>query len=333
MEVAMKKKNFIVPLLIFSVAFFVQCSDDPVEPANDHPAWKAGGNGGGGGGGNGGGGGGGGHTEVAGNNLSFPALLADGYALTPVTPPLFTVVYAGDYTGLTAEQIAFLIDNGPWYPQQTEGNTWQADYETASGPTDIDWIDWGDAIEAVNPKLGRPYRLELSIYVTLETTLTGYTMAELEFPSSQDELQGTNTSTYEGDYAAVASPKGRLVVQRTEGVDPSTLVWNEEAGKWDGAEAPETGFGFGVENNVGGKLIYGTSLKGWKPDQLGAYRITFDLYASDVSLVTALIGNYAPTGFIEVIQGETNTPVVDMTNDLTYVDVTVVAGGGGGGGH
>jgi len=164
--------------------------------------------------------------------------------------------------------------------------------------------------------------------------MEAFTMAELEYPSSSSELQGTNTLTYFSTVASVASPKGKIVVQRTEGVDPATLTWDQVAGKWVGAEDPIP-VAFQVENNVGGKLIFGASLKGWKPAELGAHRITFYLDGSIASLASAQIGNYDGNGssFTPVIEGETNTPVVDAVNDLTFVDVTVTDGGGGGGGH
>jgi hypothetical protein len=275
--------------------------------------------------------------ESAVNNLSFPALTADGYSITPISVSKFDVPYTGEYPGLTAEQIAILDPDGdpltnPWYAQKTAGNVWQADFH-ALGSEAINWIDWGDAIEATDPKIRRPYRLELSIYVAgLSEPMTGYVMAELEYPSSSNELQGTNTNTYESVIASVASPKGKLVVQRFD--DPSALTWNASLGQWDGAETPET-ISFAVELNVGGKLIFGASTGGWKPTLAGDYRITFFLESgSIVDLRSASIGNYDGVNktFIEVVQAENNQPYVDATNNLTYVDVQVTTGGGGGGG-
>lgn len=274
---------------------------------------------------------GGGHTETAGNNLSFPAILLDGYTVTDVTEDLFTVVYDGAYEGLTAEQIAYLQDNGPWYPQKTEGNIWQAGYYPDTS-IEIHWIDWGDAIEAVDPKIGRPYRLELVLYVELGVPMQAFTMAELEFPSSKNELQGTNTNEYYCYVASVASPNGHIVVQAIDGnADPSALDWNGT--EWIGAGAGEVvPVGFGVENNVGGKLIFGASTGGWKPTATGNYRITFYVAGGNVDLSYAAIGNYNGDGesFTEVIEAENNTPIVDVEHNLTYVDVTVTNAGGGG---
>ena len=324
--------KFFSLIFVFSLALFlVQCTDPPVTQPDESLALYAGGNGNGG---NGGGGGGGGHTETMGNNLSFPALLADGYSVTQIIETLFEVPYTGPYEGLTPEQIAWLEANGPWYAQKVEGNVWQADYSIEASTVSVNYIDWGDAIEAVNPKMGRPYRLELVLYSDVEG-MTAYKMAELAYPSSKDETQGTNTNTYESIYASVASPNGEIVVQRFEGVDPNTLTW--DGTKWVGAEAPVP-ISFQVENNVGGKLIFGASMKGWKPTELGAHRITFYVAGGNVNLSTAYIANYTVDELgqvypMPVAVGETNTPMVDAVNNLTYVDVVVTTGGGGGGGH
>lgn len=333
-------KKMLSMLVILGMVFFVQCTDDPVNPVQETYKAK-----GGGGGGNGGGPGGGGHTETAGNNLSFPAFIADGYAVSLIPPESFSfaVAYAGDYAELTQDEIDWLIANGPWYPQKTEGNLWQAEFSVVTVGVgeyfDIDYIDWGDAIEAVDPKIGRPYRLELVLYVDLDVPMVAYPMAELEYPSSKNELQGTNApnegvGTYLSNVASVASPNGEIVIQRTEGVDPSLLTWNAAEGVWDNAASPEP-IAFSVENNVGGKLIFGASLKGWKPSELGDYRITFYLYNSDLNLSNAQIGNYnGITNSVDLVtETENNLPIVDNINNLTYVDVTVTTGGGGGGGH
>jgi hypothetical protein len=51
-----------------------------------------------------------------------------------------------------------------------------------------------------------------------------------------------------------------------------------------------------------------------------------------VNLSTAAISNYLGNGEF-MPGGERNFPVVDVDNNLTFVDVNVVPGGGGGGGH
>ena len=297
-------------------------------------AAKGPGPGGGGGGGGGGkpGGGGGGHTETQGNNLSFPVLLADSASITPITATLFDVVYEGPYTGLTQEQLDYVLANGPWYAQKMEGNVWQAGFQKAGAEGEHDatvyFVDWGDAMESVDPKINRPYRLELALYAQLTDPMTAYKMAELAFPSSPQETQGTNSTTYDSYFATIATPKGKLVVQK---YDPNAvLTWNGTS--WDGADPPAA-VSFAQELNVGGKYIFGASTGGWKPTEFGEYRITFYFESgSVVSLADAEPGDY--NGGVPIIPkvGERNTAVVDSVNNITYIDVTVVQSGGGGGG-
>ena len=289
--------------------------------------------------------------EAQGNNLSFPALAVDGYAISPIVDTQFTVPYHGEYPGLTAEQIAALGE-GAWYPQKTEGNTWQADYLTEQ-QVDVSYVDWGDNIEAVNPKIGRPFRLEIQLYKQLQewtdfdpasNGMTGYLMALLEYPSSANEQQGTNTMTYEGNFATVVSNVWKLGIQYCGDGIPGDLYWDGSAWLSATTTCTDVPVSFAVELNVGGKLIFGGSQGGWKPRNAGLYRITFySPVGTNLSLADAEVANYAdfavpPTPVVLVSESDSDegdegvaTPVVDAVNNISYVDVQVVAGGGGGG--
>lgn len=309
-----------------------------VAPAAKPPG--AGGGGGGGGSGGGGGGGGGGETTV-GNNLSFPVILAGGITLSaaPIPNPTLTVPYTGPYTGLSAEQLA-IAQGDTWYAQKVDGNKWQADFKTVGGDYGSsvvvpEYIDWGDNAESVNPKLNTPFRLEVTLYDDVSDALmNGYEMAVLAFPSSSREVQGTNGETYDSNWATVASTSPKLVVQHIEGA--TSLAWNDSLGYWTGVnvDAPETGFGFGPELNVGGKYVYGASQGGWKPDEIGKYRITFYLPSSSQIDFTegTQVGDFADFSTVTTAadEGGVAQAIVDPTNNLTYIDVTVTAGGSGG---
>lgn len=313
--------------VLFLSFLLIQCSDPTVNPVNTELTCSKGPGGGHGGGG------GEEPPETATNNLSFPALLADGFALIPITESLTDtfIVNADNCVGLTAEEIAALELSGPWFAQKVTGNVWQGEYADYTG-TPVTFIDWGDAMESVDPKMRRPYRVEFGVYVELATPMNAYTMALLAYPSSKDETQGTNGVLYPCNYATVASPLGNCVIQKFNPAD--SLAWNPVTNQWDGAEAPQTGFGFAQELNVGGKYIFGASLGGWKPTELGEYRITFYFpTGSTVDLSTAEVGDYNDGAPIIPKIGENNTAVVDPDNNLTYMDVTVTQGGGGGGGH
>ena len=238
--------------------------------------------------------------------------------------------YSGTYPGLTDEEIADREANGPWYAQKTQpANQWRADHAIATGAA-VTFVDWGDNIESVNPKLRRPFRLEVTLYQALATPMQGYVMALLENPSSPDELQGTNGQQYDSQFATVISNSPKLAIQYL-GISMPTdeLTWDGSA--WSqGTDVPVT---FAPELNVGGKYIYGASQGGWKPTDQGFYRITFFVPAGGVSLESAVIGNYATFSMpaaLEADEGGAATPVVRGDLNLTYVDVEVLGGGGGG---
>jgi hypothetical protein len=290
--------------------------------------------------------------EVQGNNLSFPALAVDGYAINPIALSQWTVPYTGPYTGLTPDAIELLADSGPWYAQKTEGNTWQADYLTNQS-VNVTYVDWGDIIESNNPKVGRPFRVEVQLYKLLNAwedfepgvnSMTGYVMAMLANPSSPDEVQGNNKATYDGNLATVVSNLWKLRIQKCGSAIPETtdLYWNVDRWVSPTITCTDEPIAFAVELNVGGKLIYGASTGGWKVKTAGWYRITFyGPPTTNLSLVGAVVADYddfdsAPVEepVLAAEEGETGaaTPVVDDANNISYVDVLAVASGGGGGG-
>lgn len=314
---------FTIPILCISMVFFVQCSKDVSDPdTNNYNVKKGPGSGG--------------HTETATNNLSFPVYAMDGFTITPLPATTFTVPYNGPYTGLSAEELAAL-EGYTWYAQKVTGNKWQAQFSQQSQPTEVTFIDWGDVLESVNPKIGRPTRVELTLYKDVsDAPMTGYTMALLAFPSSKDETQGTNTVTYPGNWATLVSSTPKLVIQFLS-VPTAELLWDGTMWTGDGVGAPVTGFGFAPELNVGGKYIFGASTGGWRPTVAGVYRITFYIPAAGSNiLLTELtgIGNYPGNTddglWIIPTEGGAGKPVVDPINNLTYIDVTVTSGGGAG---
>ncbi len=271
---------------------------------------------------------GGGETTAT-NNLSFPALAVDGFAITPAAAPTFTVAYAGTYPGLTADEIAVAQASGPWFSQKVTENRWQAEFAN-QGQVDVTYIDWSDNMESVSPKLRSPFRIEMVLFKALDTPMTAYTMGLLEYPSSSNELQGTNATTYPSSYATVISAKPKLGIQYLGSSAPTDLMWSTD--HWvtsTGTTPAQVAVSFAPELNVGGKYVFGASSGGWKPTSQGYYRITFYLpTGSGVNLALGTIAN-AATGFTPPTEGVA-TAVVDAVNNLTYIDVLVKASGGGG---
>jgi len=121
--------------------------------------------------------GGAGETEVAGNNLSFPVIWSDGVAKTlrgtegmdPLTGGTWWYWWGGGFDEEENPLFCapdpdddFFCDDGVddshgaepggherVYPQQDADNVWQAGTIIPDDQVIIDWIDWGDNLEAV----------------------------------------------------------------------------------------------------------------------------------------------------------------------------------------
>lgn len=312
--------------------------------------------------------GGGGHTETVGNNLSFPVIWSDDNSR------LELLGMSGD-TSLEVVWPEMVLYNDLYYDayaQKTEGNVWQAENLVAEGPVLVDEIDWGDSLEVVDMKIGRPVRIELSLYKKADTGLVepetayemtgpmmGYVMAMLANPSSPEEVQGViawpasldqaaEALTYDSYEATVYSSSGGLVLQPLEGlreeIAAGDLRWEPTLSKWvDNNPDDEIGIGepvaltFSGELNVGGKVIYGLSKGGWKPTAVGDYRATFYLPLNGTvgfDVYTAIRTAEEEVAVAEDDDGGADlgggSAVVDVANNLTYMDIRVVAGGGGG---
>lgn len=277
------------------------------------------------------------------NNLSFPVIWSEGVKMT-VAGTMLQASLAAPYDinldGFITE--ADMLDCGGTlayaYAQKTVGNIWQAENAVATAPVYISEIDWGDSLESVDMKVRRPVRIELSLYKLLDTPMTGYTMVMLANPSSPDEVQGacattnpgdnTTALTYAGTESTVYSPYGKLVLQKIG--DASTLTWNGT--QWVGDASAPISISFAGELNVGGKVIYGLSTGGWKPTEIGTYRITFYLPTDKNTFFdeNTIIRLATETEVVITEEGGDvgGTASVDWANNLTYIDINVVAGGG-----
>jgi hypothetical protein len=360
---------------------------------------SGGGNGGGGGGGPGGGGGG--HTEPVGNNLSFPVIWAEGEALfVPAPAPYVKLTvptlpteseFGIDTNGDgVKDKFGFDTDGDDVvdtyrnyaFAQKTTGNEWQAQSHpfpvgSTGGPVYVTEIDWGDSLESVDMKVGRPVRVELSLYKNLATTypdeaylpatMTSFPMALIANPSSPDESKGVGSDlasvTSLDDVLKVDSPEAtvysagaqliiqKLVIPTDDSLEKEDLKWN--GSQWVDANPDDPtdigapiGIAFAGELNVSGKVIYGLSQGGWKPTEVGDYRITFYLQPSvntqldyatirqpleeEIAAIAAEEGSDIGGGDAVVLSGF--DPISGIDRNLTYIDISVVRGGGGGGG-
>lgn len=238
--------------------------------------------------------GGGGETTELGNNLSFPVIWSDG---ENVSLPLPGVAGAPELPAEAAKE--FEVENPeteepetiPVWPQATEGVTWQAGSEVALAPVGIEQIDWGDNIEAKSLSLGKPIRVETTLFAKPTEPLEAFEM--VSEGERQNETFYTTGKTSLSDEATVYSGCARLTIQRLliSREDPYTsqLSWDPTTGEWVGKEliAPALfnggvweeaggGTGYSAEINASGKVLYGYN---WRTSGLAAgdYRITFSL--------------------------------------------------------
>ena len=150
-------------------------------------------------------------------------------------------------------------------------------------------------------------------------------MALLENPSSPDEVQGNNTTSYDSYWATIVSALPRMAIQF---YGPTGIIgnWNSE-GYWEGIEPPAS-FSFAPELNVGGKYIYGASEGGWRPTVSGKYRLTFYMPGSQILFDgSSDVMNFVSGGFVDP-ETTASTPAIDVANNLSYVDVEVKQKGG-----
>ena len=339
--------------------------------------------------------------ESAGANLSFPTIWAEGVTKSPRgTIGVETLqgewwwwwgealVEGGDPLACypDANDPAFCDDGLPLttgpapgagavkvYVQRDAYNEWQAD--NASGvaaPVVVDWIDWGDALEAVPWTIKSKVRVETTLFEDVAASMTGYTMRHV-FGHGIDEMWAVETLsgaavTYENLQAIVFSPCARLTIQKLAvpreelvPLDPR-LTWDAAEHAWtetdpaasgdlvndvpvfNGPLAPEgPAAGFGAEINIQGKIVYGFT---WDVktmnDGVGSYRLTFSL--ADDNCAAALNTYIDATTQIVVPEEEVviaaepigggGRAVVDPVHNLTYIDILIElkATGNGGGG-
>jgi hypothetical protein len=303
-------------------------------------------------------------TETAGNNLSFPVIWSDG-AAKALRGEFGLPMFAGE---------VLVDEEGTWYLQQDEFNAWQAesfDAAVSGVPITVDVVDWGDNLEAKDWTTNSVVRVETVLYQDISTSpMLGFTMKHL-WGEGVDEMWGTNTVEYDSLEATVYSGCARLTIQKLDGEpDERDLAWIPDAGLWEGLHAQEPDFiggaweggdgpgYYSAEINIPGKVIYGYN---WRVKQLhadpddtaGDYRLTFSLNPFCLEDAGVALNTFfdAETQILvseeeEVVteaedgdeDGETGggVAVVDVDNNLTYIDVHIVeatgSGGGGGGG-
>lgn len=360
-------------LFLASALVFTSCEMD----------YNLAGNGPGGGGPGGGGKPGGGET-VAGNNLSFPVIWAEGTKLTlrtlpvgvsedqvalsgtwwyvwgvdPADPayPIYSClpIVGADPCYLSATPIPPIDSVYKAWVQKDVRNFWQASAVNGIGDVTIDMVDWGDNLESVDWYLTSKVRTEVGLYKNAPEgePYRQYAMRHVSGWGT-DELHGLQTTLNDqvifgpGTQATVYTEHARLTIQKITSETP-VLTWNPETHLWTGDVLPpvvnkpvwEEGDGptfFNAEVNIKGKIIFGYNWDVKRANNgIGKYRITFSFDENNpiksTILKTFLTENTLLEGQ-EIVPTEEEggpTAVIDVANNLTYIDITILGNKGGG---
>jgi hypothetical protein len=266
-------------------------------------------------------------------NLSFPIIFTctDSASLALLDQYIqktesITKVYTGSYPGMTEEEVAYLRANAPWYPQPpyANENTWVADYVISEDMHDIVFVDWGNPMENIDPRVGQRFPVEVALYeriglldtttgIFTGTTMEAYRMACLEYNSTRDELFGTNKAKYNSCFATV------LTTQFTVTVRPPD-TWQEYEIRLDPAVGPS------------GKMNFASANGGWIPEVPGWHRITLTINDPNINLVNADVENDEHFDMTTGIQLEElswhKKELSGVFYNTTYIDVYVLPKGG-----
>ena len=262
------------------------------------------------------------------------------------------------------------------YVQKDAGNVWQAYNSFAETTVNVDLIDWGDNLESIDWNTKSQVRAEVVLYENLTEPVREYAMRHVD-SWGIDEVHGAQATLGDepifgpGTQATVYSHNARLTIQKLhidnldqiqgklrwvhkEGwkeIDPGNDLVNDDPlfnmAVYEASDGP--GY-YNAEINVKGKVIYGYT---WNVRNLnegaGYYRITFSFdNDSPVDLNTFFDGSTEiivpleeeEIEFVTKEEGSGGgaTGVIDVENNLTYMDINIIekskgSGGGQGSGN
>lgn len=247
------------------------------------------------------------------------------------------------------------------YWQKNALNKWQAGYATSSSALPVDYVDWGDNLESRSWPV-QVIRVETNTFADLDPATTRFDMWHV-FGQGTNELWGVRANDPDAEpyaftawpYAVNVSDGARLNIAKLANgqatcptVPPATPpynpIWNPTDRVWTGTwvlyDAPYT-----AELNIKGSYVYGynwnlrSAIVPGDVNKAGWWRLTF--YTSDNSILfdDADVPKAPPTSELipaplaSLEEGETGplyVPVVDTTNNLTYIDICITSTKGGG---
>ncbi len=207
----------------------------------------------------------------------------------------------------------YTLDGIDYYKQQTV-STWQGQWEKGAADNQHVTAAWGDNLVSQSLTENSTIRIEMVLSKALTTPMTSYWMESL-YGTRENEIQGTDGTTYDNSVAFVFASNAHLTIQKLDGNgDPDGAALYDQT-LWEG-DGP--GFLAG-EVNVSGNFTYGFvwNLKNEvlpgdiTTGKTGTWRITFSLDAQSPKL----------TPNNTLIDVATNG--VRVSNTEVYIDIQV----------
>jgi len=260
--------------------------------------------------------------------------LGDDGCATDISGPLGEPDGLVDDYDLTCESMStWLQSMQPWYDQPVtttsmdpnliwnadyvdSANTWQADWVKTDAAVNINFIDWGNPLENINPIVGQRFPVEVALYEKLDEPMMAYKMACLEYPGTKVELFGTSVDpnpdigsfTYGSHFATVLTNK--FIAE----------AWNPDG------TISEIDLGPGI--GPSGKMNFASGGGGWIPTMPGWHRIWLHTNDPLISFSDAIVNNdehyIMSTGCMVQELNKNKLDLTGIVGDSTFIDVLVV---------
>lgn len=284
--------------------------------------------------------------STLGNNLSVPAVFAEGIGITGESLAVDNGLRPTLGESVLVDALPFFYDqNQPdclsYYCQQGT-NVWQAEWLDGSttGERRAE-VAWGDNLTHHQWNTHNQIRVEV-VLTDLDAQLQGYNMPYVT-GSGSTEMQGTD-GTAALMSATIYSSTPRMIIEKLDDVTRQPVFTAFDGSVWEAYGEDGPGF-YRAEVNVGGKIIYGFNFTIRDipvPSDIhkyGWWRLTFTLDPE------SQVGGASVPRNVQLVQlasGEEDdesepllfTPELSQDGYTSWLDINVVsASGGGGGGH
>ncbi|MEW5917257.1 MAG: Ig-like domain-containing protein [Gemmatimonadota bacterium] len=279
------------------------------------------------------------NAEEGVNNLSWPAIFADGFDLTGAPVGTSAGLRPLPDEGITVDSLPFWYHlNTPDYQNtyylQGGDNVWRAEWLNGAAQNFGSDVKWGDNLTHHSYNTHAVIHVEVALFARNVPNMRGFNMTVLS-GSGPDEIQGTNGSV--GLFQpALFTVHPRLVIEKldAQGGSPRFTVVDQKLADGFGEDGP--GF-YRAELNKAGKISYGYNFKVQGisvpsgETKYGWYRISFIL--EDQVLVGGVtvprrvtLDALAASDDPEV---PTYVPQLDPNRKRSYLDVFISSASGG----